>query len=89
MIARRMFVLLRDGCHHDGDKEEARSIVDDWQKLYPDQRLATAYASDESNDTEADMNVGDRDEGIFTSAQQDFGLDNVLDDDDGGSDPHE
>jgi len=49
MIARRMFALLRDGIRHDGDKEEARSIVDDWQVLYPDQRLATAYANDESD----------------------------------------
>jgi len=49
MIARRMFALLRDGIRRDGDKEEARSIVDGWQELYPDQRLATAYANDESD----------------------------------------
>ncbi|KAI4688956.1 hypothetical protein J4E81_007673 [Alternaria sp. BMP 2799] len=49
MIARRMLALLRDGIRRDGDKEEARSIVDEWQKLHHDQRLAAAYADDESD----------------------------------------
>ncbi|KAI4700429.1 hypothetical protein J4E89_010989 [Alternaria sp. Ai002NY15] len=88
MIARRMFALLRDGIHHDGDKEEARSIVDEWQKLHYDQRLATAYANDESVSAEASMDVEDRDEGIYTLAQQDFELNNVLDEDDRAFDPH-
>ncbi|KAI4605196.1 hypothetical protein J4E83_010739 [Alternaria metachromatica] len=82
MIARRMFALLRDGIHHDGHKEEARSIVGDWQVLYPDQRLATAYANDESDQTEASMDFEDLDEGIYTLAQQDFELGDVLDEDD-------
>jgi len=63
MIARRMFALLRDGCHHDGDKEEARSIVSEWQKLHYDQRLATAYASDDSDGAAASMDVGDQNGG--------------------------
>ncbi|KAI4921042.1 hypothetical protein J4E85_009157 [Alternaria conjuncta] len=89
MIARRMFALLRDGIRHDGDKEEARSIVDEWQKLHYDQRLATAYASDESDGAETTMNVEDRDEGIYTLAQQDLELDDVRDEDDGAIDSHD
>jgi len=34
------------------------------------------------------MDVEDRDEGIYTLAQQDFELNNVLDEDDGAFDPH-
>jgi len=82
MIARRMFALLRDGIRHDGDKEEARSIVDDWQKLYPDQRLVAAYADDESDGVEASMSFGNRDENIRTLVHQDLELNNVLDDED-------
>ncbi|KAI4680283.1 uncharacterized protein J4E84_007931 [Alternaria hordeiaustralica] len=89
MIARRMFALLRDGIRHDGDKEEARSIVDEWQKLHYDQRLAAAYADDESDGVEASMDVGNRDEGIYTLAQQDLELDDVRDEDDGAIDSHD
>ncbi|KAI4622762.1 uncharacterized protein J4E87_006329 [Alternaria ethzedia] len=89
MIARRMFALLRDGIRRDGDKEEARSIVDAWQKLHYDQRLATAYARDESDDTDASMDIGDRDAGIYTLAQQDLELDDVRDEDDGAIDSHD
>ncbi|KAI4953459.1 hypothetical protein J4E91_002306 [Alternaria rosae] len=58
MIARRLFALLRDSIHHDGDKEEARSIIDEWQKLYNDQRLAAAYANDEIHTNDGDPAAG-------------------------------
>ncbi|KNG44655.1 hypothetical protein DDE82_003299 [Stemphylium lycopersici] len=47
MIARRLFARLRDGICRVGDDDDATSIVDDWQKLYYDERLVTTDTSHE------------------------------------------
>ncbi|CAG5169891.1 uncharacterized protein ALTATR162_LOCUS7095 [Alternaria atra] len=58
LIARRIFTRLRNGICCVGDKNDARSIIDDWQKLHYDQKLTTVHSDD---DDSYGSGYGDRD----------------------------
>jgi hypothetical protein len=75
MIARRIFMKLRDGLCRVGDAEEAQNIIGNWQKLHYDERLVTIETFHDSSRNASEMDMDSDDEGLEAQLQREVNSD--------------